>query len=337
MTSPFTAFIDYLLASGTTPATLKAIRSDLSTLARWYDAEHHGRPLRIADITPRDVRHWMLHSTQVGKDTAAPATANRRKNSLRLLCAWAIDAGDLVVDPTRDVKDLPLGTHSPRSVSDAAIDRVLHAARQAEDTEQALRDEAMFSVLAYCGLRVEELCQLLLADYNPVTRKIFVRMGKGRKSRAVFLRREAQPVFERYLRQVRCPGGYPTGKAAEEPLWMHRANGTGRPWAVGLNQRAVQERVRRLAAREARQLRSDAALARRDDQRVALERLAEEMDTITPHTFRHSLARRLLKADADLAEIQAVLGHSNLRVTGIYLTPSEQDVERSLEDGSGLR
>ncbi len=122
-----------------------------------------------------------------------------------------------------------------------------------------------------------------------------------------------------------------------KPLWMHRANGTGRPWAVGIQQRAVQERGRHLASQEASQLRADAALARREDQRVALERLAAELDRITPHTFRHSLARRLLKADADLAEIQAVLGHSNLRVTSIYLTPSEQDIEQSREDGSGLR
>jgi len=335
MTLLITTFIDHLHDSGTTPATLKALRCDLHTLVRWYDEAHHGRTLRLADITPRDVQHWMAHS-QTGKDVA-PATANRRKNSLRRLCAWAIAAGDLVTDPTRDVKDLPSGTSSPRSVSDAAIDRVLHAARQTENPEQALRDEAMLSVLAYCGLRVEELCQLLLSDYNPVTRKIFVRLGKGGKSRAVFLRREAQPVVERYLRQVRCPGGYPTGKDAEEPLWMHRANGTGRPWAVGIQQRAVQERVRYLASQEASHLRADAALSRRDDQRVALERLAAELDIITPHTFRHSLARRLLKADADLAEIQAVLGHSNLRVTSIYLTPSEQDIEQSLEDGSGLR
>lgn len=55
----------------------------------------------------------------------------------------------------------------------------------------------MLSVLAYCDLRVEEICQLIIADYNPVTYRIFVRLGKGRKSRAVFLCREAQPVFER--------------------------------------------------------------------------------------------------------------------------------------------
>ena len=43
------------LAAGTLPATtLKALRGDLATLERWYTTAR-GRPLRLEDVTPRDV------------------------------------------------------------------------------------------------------------------------------------------------------------------------------------------------------------------------------------------------------------------------------------------
>ena len=50
-----------------------------------------------------------------------------------------------------------------------------------------------------------------------------------------------------------------------------------------------------------------------------------------PHMLRHSLARRMLKTGAHLPEVQRVLGHSRLSTTGIYLTPSEDDLRVAIE------
>jgi site-specific recombinase XerD len=47
--------------------------------------------------------------------------------------------------------------------------------------------------------------------------------------------------------------------------------------------------------------------------------------------LRHSLARRLLKNGAQLPEVQRMLGHSRLSTTGIYLTPSEEDLRAAVE------
>ncbi|NTU83544.1 MAG: tyrosine-type recombinase/integrase [Chloroflexales bacterium] len=279
----------------------------------------------------------MLHTTRADQDEAAPATANRRKTSLRRLCQWAISEGHLTADPTRDVKDLPLGNRAPRAVSDDAIDRVLHAAGSSADPTEALRDEAIITVLAFTGVRAAELANLILADYHPLTGMLRIRLGKGRKSRMVFVYREAMAALERYL-AARCPDGHTVGEAANEPLWMHRGgNGPNRPWLPGITTRAIQNLVRDLAGREARQLRADAAQLRCNDKRRALDLLALEVESITPHTFRHSLARRMIEQRADLGEIQAILGHTSLRVTGMYLTPSEEDVREALEIGARLR
>jgi site-specific recombinase XerD len=58
---------------------------------------------------------------------------------------------------------------------------------------------------------------------------------------------------------------------------------------------------------------------------------------VTPHTFRHSLLRRLLDQGVELPKVQAIAGHSSLRVTGMYLTPHEGTRRSAIERGANLR
>jgi site-specific recombinase XerD len=85
-----------------------------------------------------------------------------------------------------------------------------------------------------------------------------------------------------------------------------------------------------LGQQAARQLRTEAQRERDIKQREELHNLARRLGTVTPHMLRHSLARRMLERGAQLPEVQQVLGHSRLSTTGIYLTPSEEDVRSAI-------
>ena len=69
------------------------------------------------------------------------------------------------------------------------------------------------------------------------------------------------------------------------------------------------------------------------EQIAQFEAWAHQLETVTPHQLRHSLARRMLKNGAQLSEVQRILGHTRLSTTGVYLTPSEDDLRDAINRG----
>ena len=195
------------------------------------------------------------------------------------------------------------------------------------------RDEALLALLIYSGLRVQEVCDIQLRDLDLGSSTLTVRSGKAGKARRVPLHQDAARLLRHYLERVRCPEGLPTlGSDQErERLLVGIAVTTkGQPTKVGITQRVAQRTVQRLGRRAAQQLRTEAQRERDITRSEYLLDLARRLETVTPHMLRHSLARRMLERGAQLPEVQRVLGHSRLSTTGIYLTPSEEDVRLAI-------
>ena len=56
------------------------------------------------------------------------------------------------------------------------------------------------------------------------------------------------------------------------------------------------------------------------------------VDGVTPHTFRHTVATRLVRdPNVDLATAATFLGHSRLDITARYSRPSEEDLAQVAE------
>ncbi len=316
---------------GVSAATKQAVRSDLTIFCRWWEAKHAGL-FDVTAVIDRDIREWKR--VRQHDDGAAPTTINRGLSTLRSFCTWAMNQRLLPENPMMGIEDIPSELLSPRSLPDQAVDALLRAARNERDIRLRLRDEAVLALLIYAGLRVQEVCDVQLRDVDLAGSTITVRSGKGGKVRRIPLHPDAERVLQRYLQEIRCPDGMPPLGSDEErePFLVGlQITVAKRPLSPGIKTRIVRQRIADLGRQAADQLRG-AAKRERDLERAGrLRALAQLLDAVSPHMLRHSLARRMLKNGAQLPEVQRVLGHTRLSTTGVYLTPSEEDLRTAIE------
>ncbi|MBD5407794.1 MAG: tyrosine recombinase [Treponema sp.] len=143
------------------------------------------------------------------------------------------------------------------------------------------RDDALFEMIYSCGLRISEVCSLLVGNLHLNEQLIMVR-GKGDKERIIPFGNEAKEKLSLYLNDVRP---VLVGKKTIHEVFV---NYRGEP----ISRKGVWKRFQQL----------------------------EKLSGVTSkvHTLRHSFATHLLAGGADLRSVQELLGHSDLTTTQIY-------------------
>jgi len=328
---PVNEYLSTLAAHDISLATQRASRSDLAQFCRWWETRQQ-RPFDLAYVVDRDLRAWKQQRQQV--DGVAPATINRGLSTLRQFCTWAIEQKLITENPATSIEDVPSTPLAPRSLPDQAVDALLRAVRNESDLRLRLRDEACLALLIYAGLRVQEVCDVQVRDIDLAGGTVTVRSGKGRKARRLPLHPDAHRLLQRYLHEVRCPTGLPPiGSDQErEPLLVGmQITARERPLVPGIKTRVVRQRISDLGRQASAQLREAAKREPNLERTERLMILAQQLEMVSPHMLRHSLAKRMLKNGAQLSEVQRVLGHTRLSTTGIYLTPSEDDLRTAID------
>lgn len=294
------SYLTSLVDKGRSPLTIKAARGDLLGFTMWWETRL-SRPFDPALLRTSDLQTWRLSRQK--DDAAAPATINRALVTLRAYCDWARHAGLIAENPVEEIKAIRTSQPAPKSLPAEAVDAILRAVRSEKDERIRLRDEALLALLIYTGLRAQEACDVQIRDLDLDGGTLTVRHGKGGRMRWVMLNAEAIALLRRYMTRLRRPGGLPIlgSEIEREPLLVgFHATKAGRPMQPGINQRLVQRVVEQRAHEAAQRLRADAEAV------VSLERvgemldLAQRLEAATPHTLRHSLARRLIESGAVL-------------------------------------
>ncbi|HVU16126.1 MAG TPA: site-specific tyrosine recombinase XerD [Candidatus Didemnitutus sp.] len=269
-------FLGYVeLERGLSRNTAKSYESDLrqaaAFLARRGTTDWTG-------ASADDLTAW-LHGLSDRKFTET--TQARKLSAVRMLFRYLVKENRRSDDPTVLLSGPKFRRKLPQVLSTVDIGKLL-AAPSGGDA-YGLRDRAMLELFYSSGLRISELCQLVLqqVDLDQGYVRVF---GKGAKERVV-------PVGERAANAVRSylSAGRPRlvkPRTGSELFLSERGKAISRKtvWLI----------VKKSAARAGLQ------------------------GPVKPHLLRHSFATHLLGGGADLRAIQEMLGHASIGTTQIY-------------------
>jgi site-specific recombinase XerD len=280
------AFLTELRREDLAVSTIASYERDLVAFATWFEGTT-SEAFAPQAVTPSDVRDHKSYLRTVRRRQAA--TVNRRLAALRKFFLWARVTGRITDLPTLEVKSVPTGSRTPKSLAKREADRLIRTVEQSGNT----RDLAVLLTLRHTGVRVGELCALRIADLTILDRKgsMLVRSGKGDKDRTVPLNNDVRVALRAYF--ARRPA------ATDDHVFIGQRG-------EALQPEAVQLIVRKYARRAG---------------------LAE----VTPHILRHTFAKQVLDAGADLTTVSRLLGHERLDTTAIYTQPTARDLVEAVQ------
>lgn len=261
-----------LIEKGLSENSLSSYSQDLTSLLSFLTEKSY----RLEDLSDKTLFLYLTYLRAKGLKSRSLA---RHLSSLRGFFTFATDERWYKEDPGHLLENPKLPKKLPEFLTRTEISRLL--ALPDTSTMLGMRDKAMLELLYAAGLRVSELIQMKVLDYDAQVGLLRV-FGKGSKERLVPIHFTAQDVLNRYLQNTR-----PTFKPAVDAMFLNRSG-------KGLTRQGVWKLIKKFA------------------EQAGIKR------SISPHTFRHSFATHLLEGGADLRTVQLLLGHSDISATEIY-------------------
>ncbi|AMK11793.1 site-specific tyrosine recombinase XerD [Pseudodesulfovibrio indicus] len=261
-----------LIEKGLSENSLTSYANDLTSLLSFLGE----KDFELKDLSDKTLFLYLTHLRARGLKSRSLA---RHLSSLRGFFAFAMDEKWYKEDPGQLLENPKLPRKLPEFLTREEISRVLALPDTA--TPLGMRDKVMLELLYAAGLRVSELIQMKVLDYDGQVGMLKV-FGKGSKDRLIPIHYLAQDWLNRYLEFTR-----PGFKPRENFMFLNRSG-------KGLTRQGVWKLIKKYA---------EAAGIRR---------------SISPHTFRHSFATHLLEGGADLRTVQILLGHADISATEIY-------------------
>lgn len=231
----------------------------------------------VDEIDQELVRNWRLSLSRKNglRGKLKITTQSYYVIALRSFLKWLVKNDVKTLEPEK--LDVPKNKdHSLKFLNQEQVDRLLSQPLLSSKT--GLRDKAILELLFSTGLRVSELVSLNCDQVDLKTREFGV-LGKGGRTRVVFVSKRAANYVGRYLR---------SRMDKFNPLFIRTKKD------ARLTARSVQRMIKKYG------------------------RLAKLPISITPHVLRHSMATDLLRSGADLRSVQEILGHKNIATTQIY-------------------
>jgi integrase/recombinase XerD len=265
-------YVQHLEKNNRSANTIRCYQKDWRLFEAFYVNRYGSTPMLNA-ITSEQIEQFLHESQHVRGNQ--PSTLQRQYYALSSLFAFAYSEKIIERNVALSVNRVQAEKKEPEWLSEDEMKQVAHAI-----SHPIIRMIVIF--LFYSGLRISEALSLKLEDVDLDKRTIFVRQGKGGKSRTVPLLPLLIPIVEQYLKNDR---------PKIESTFFFGTERTGRVSDVYVN-RHIQRAVKKLGWNK----------------------------KLSAHQLRHSYASYMLKQHPGihLVHLKKLLGHESLASTGIY-------------------
>ncbi len=264
------------------PHTVNNYQRDLRVFSQYcIDVE-------LTDITlikPNLIRQYIASQHHKGK---SGKTLQRHLSSIRGLMAYLIQKCLIKNNPGAGISAPKSQRRLPHTLDADQTAQLLDIENPSEGNNPTLviRDKAILELFYSSGLRLSELVNLDVKDYQSDNRSVKV-LGKGNKERLIPVGKEATIALTLWLNTRPLLLKTVTEGVSENALFLNK-NGSR------LKQRSVQQRIKQWGEKQ------------------GTDR------PVHPHMLRHSFASHILESSGDLRSVQELLGHSDISTTQIY-------------------
>jgi site-specific recombinase XerD len=219
---------------------------------------------------------------------ASSATANQRLAAIKTFAEYAQLECIEYIAPLQEVTSIKSKKSTTEEISFLTVENVSRLINKPDvNTYTGLRHRVILTLLYDSGCRVQELCDITMADVflgaNPTVRL----HGKGDKYRTVVISVESSTLISNYINRQR------TGALRDHPLVTNRYHNKIDRDGVGyiLNKYVTE--------------------IRKDDQTFPSHAHC--------HMLRHSKAMHMLAAGINIVYIRDFLGHEDISTTMVYV------------------
>ena len=273
---PVESFLAWLeLERGLSANTIEAYARDLAQYVQFL--KQHGVDT-WTEVDEAAVSAWNTHLSEAQYARSSQA---RKLSAIRMLARHLVREGMRQDDFTELASAPKLTRKLPEVLTHEELTRLLEA--PSTGTPHGLRDRAILELFYSSGLRVSELCAILLQAINLEDGYVRV-FGKGSKERIAPIGSAAVTAIRDYLAGARPH--FVKSKTTSALFLSQQGKAISRKMVwVMIKQHAAKAGIKK---------------------------------PIKPHLLRHSFATHLLEGGADLRAIQEMLGHSDISTTQIY-------------------
>jgi site-specific recombinase XerD len=298
----FLEYISHLKEKGLAENTITSYINDLNSFFNDMNIQ------KDEYVTGVDIRKWINRMLNpIHTKPLATATINRRLNSLRSYYSWAIKDKKITYNPMLEIQDLKSVDEDSEKImwlTEEEFENLLHLVRKkpvkskgVNPEEKYRRDRAIIYLLTYTGLRVNELANLKLTDLDLELKRIRI-VGKGMKIRTIPI---SNTLFTEILDWLKFRAEMANHK-------QYVANSL----YVFYSQRSPKFTVRGI--------------------QTMIENYSLPNKRLTPHMFRHTFCKWMLKAtNNDIEKVRRLAGHSNIATTSRYLKDSYSDLADAVD------